>query len=199
MFSCPLAAIMVNCRAMTLTLCFALAVSALSSPSENGVTLASSLDVRSARLVAQAPPPVPERSVGGPMDRIAQLDAEISSINDQLRGLSTSWPFGALAMAYIGWIVSPITLVGLIILGVGAAVGVPGVITLGVVLLVVGLGAVALGIAGIVVGSTAASKAKDEKQLLERRRRELQDELRALKAQADLGRFDGNLLTVATF
>ncbi|MCU0696909.1 MAG: hypothetical protein MUC96_10300 [Myxococcaceae bacterium] len=187
---------------MSLSLAVALVLSAADAPSNDAVSLASSaFETRGARLLAQAPPPLPDRTSGGSAARIAQLDAEITSLNDQLRALNTDWPFGALAMAYVGWIVSPVALVGLVILGVGALAMAPQIITVGVIVLVVGLAAVALGIAGIVVGVSASGKAKEEKQQLERRRRELQDELRALKGQAasGLGAPGGTLFTLATF
>ncbi|MDX2013584.1 MAG: hypothetical protein SFW67_25550, partial [Myxococcaceae bacterium] len=128
---------------MSLTLALTLVLSAADATTNDAVSLASSgFDTRAARLLAQAPPPLPDRTAGDPAARIAQLDAEITSINDQLRVLNTDWPFGALAMAYVGWIVSPVALVGLIILGVGALAMAPQIITVGVIVLVVGLAAV---------------------------------------------------------
>ncbi len=163
---------------------FVLTVSLASIPATSeGVHLSSVTGSMSARLIAQAPPPLPVR----PMEstpvgaREAQLQSEIDGINTQLRGLKADWPTASVVMAYLGWSVSPIALIGLLVLALGAGTGV-GVITLvGVVMLVIGLGGVALGIIGVVTGIAGQNAAKAERDELIQQRGELERELKGLR------------------
>ncbi len=185
----------------------ALTVSLASIPATpEGIHLSGVTGSMSARLIAQAPPPLPVR----PMEstpvgaREAQLQSEIDGINTQLRGLKTDWPTASVVMAYLGWSVSPIALVGLLVLAIGTGVG-AGVITLvGIVMLVIGLGGVALGIAGIVTGIAGQNAAKAERDELLQRRGELERELKGLKQGGAPGvdrSFESSprLFTVAAF
>jgi hypothetical protein len=145
----------------------------------SGVTAES----RSARLIAQAPPPLPVRpSDSAPMGvREGQIQSEIDAINTQLRGLKTDWPTASVVMAYLGWSLSPVALVGLLVLALGGATGIATITLVGIVLLVIGLGGVALGIAGVVTGIAGQNAAKAERDELLQRRGELERELKGLK------------------
>lgn len=138
---------------------------------------------RSAHLIAQGPPPLPVRpDAAAPAGaRELELQTEIDGINARLRELKNDWPTASVVMAYVGWSVSPVSLIGLLILALGSVVGAPAVTLVGVVLLVVGLAGVAIGIAGIVTGITASSAAKAEREDLIRRRETLERELKLLK------------------
>lgn len=157
----------------------ALTMSLASVPATSeGVRLPDVSAGLSARLLAQSPPPLPVRpsEVSPQGGRALQLQGEIDAINDQLRGLDTNWPTVSIVMAYVGWSISPIALIGLVLM----AVPFPSVFMVGVVVLVIGLAGVALGIAGLVTGVSAANAAKAERDELIRRRETLQRELRAL-------------------
>ncbi len=179
----------------------ALAVSHLPAA---GVHLQGDPSLHSARLVAQAPPPLPVRPPDAPVGaQEAQLQRDIDSINERLRGLKTDWPTASVVMAYIGWSASPVALVGLLLLAVGGLAGFPALTLVGVVLLVIGLAAVALGIAGIVTGIAGQNAAKAERDELIQERVRLENELKALRARP--GSVDRSfessprLFTVASF
>lgn len=161
---------------------------------------------QSARLLlVQAPPPLPMRTneTVAPSMRESQLLAEIDTINDQLRGLKTDWPTVSVVLAYLGWSLSPIALVGLLFLAVG--VGVPGasvVAIVGIGMLVVGLGGVAMGIIGIATGIAASSAAKSERDELIQRRQVLERELKQVRMAPGVDRsfeVSPTLITVAAF
>lgn len=179
----------------------ALALTHLPTP---GVHLQGDPSLRGARLLAQAPPPLPVRPPDAPVGaQEAQLQRDIDSINERLRGLKTDWPTASVVMAYIGWSVSPVALVGLMLLLVGGLVSVPVLSLVGLVLVVVGLAAVALGIAGIVTGIAGQNAAKAERDELIQERVRLENELKALRARP--GSVDRSfessprLFTVASF
>jgi hypothetical protein len=162
----------------------ALTVSLASIPATpEGIHLSNVTGSMSARLIAQAPPPLPVR----PMEsapagaREVQLQSEIDGINTQLRGLKSDWPTASVVMAYLGWSVSPIALVGLVVLGLGTLIMTPVVAIVGIVLIVIGLAGVALGIVGIVTGIAGQNAAKAERDELIQRRGELERELKGLK------------------
>lgn len=161
-------------------------------------------DLHSARLLAQAPPPLPVRAADAPVTgREAELQRDIDLINERLRALKTDWPTASVVMAYVGWSTAPVALVGLMLLLVGGLVQVPVVTLIGVVLVVVGLGAIALGIAGVVTGIAGQNAAKAERDDLLRQRTTLESELKQLRAQP--GNVDRSfessprLFTVASF
>ena len=161
-----------------------LTVSLASIPATpEGIHLSGVTGSMSARLIAQAPPPLPVRPMeSAPVGaREAQLQSEIDAINTQLRGLKADWPTASVVMAYLGWSVSPIALIGLLVLALGAGTGIAVVTLVGVVMLVIGLGGVALGIIGIVTGIAGQSAAKAERDALIQQRGELERELKGLK------------------
>lgn len=185
----------------------ALAVSLASIPSTpEGVHLSSVTESRSAHLIAQAPPPLPVRPMeSAPVGaRAGQLQSEIDAINTQLRGLKTDWPTASVVMAYLGWSVSPIALIGLLVLAIGVGLTAPVITLVGIVMIVIGLGGVALGIAGIVTGIAGQSAAKAERDELIQRRGALERELKGLTTGGAPGvdrsfQSSPRLFTVAAF
>jgi hypothetical protein len=155
----------------------------------SGIHLDADPSLRTARLFAQAPPPLPVRpsdpSVAPvvPGGREAQLQADINAINDKLRGLKSDWPTVSVVMAYVGWSAAPLVLVGLLFMAIGGGLGVPVITLVGVVVLVLGIAGIALGIAGVVTGISASNAAKAERDELIRQRGELEGQLKALRAQ----------------
>jgi hypothetical protein len=159
-----------------------LTVSLSAVPSGRSAVLLSDAPLaHGARLFAQAPPPLPVRPPDAqPVGtRALQLEAEIQELNAQLREVNVGWPAGAIAMAVIGWVVSPAALVGLLLLLVAAIE--PALLFPAVVVTIIGLGGVALGIAGIVTGVGASTRAKLERDELVARRRQLEEELRSVR------------------
>lgn len=165
--------------ALTLTL----TLSSIPASPSPGIHLAAATDGRSAHLIAQGPPPLPvrENAVSAPGGRELELQGRIDGINSRLRELKNDWPTISVVMAWVGWSVSPVALVGLLVMLAGGAVGAPVVTLVGVVLLVVGLAAVAIGIAGVVTGITASNAAKSEREELIREREGLERELKMLR------------------
>jgi len=193
---------------MLSALALTLSLASLPTAPPGGVHLSAVAEAMSARLIAQAPPPLPVR----PMDSVpagareVQLQGEIDAINTQLRGLKTDWPTASVVMAYLGWSISPVALVGLLVLALGASVGIGTITLIGVVLLVVGLAGIALGIAGVVTGIAGSNAAKAERDELFQRRSALEGELKLLRqggaGPAGVDRsFESSprLITVASF
>ncbi|MBL8922972.1 MAG: hypothetical protein JNJ54_29250 [Myxococcaceae bacterium] len=164
--------------ALTLTLTLA----SIPSTAPDGIHLQAT-EERSARLIAQGPPPLPMRDnpVAPAGGRELELQGRIDSINSRLRELKNDWPTISVVMAWVGWSVSPIALVGLLVMLAGGAIGAPVVTLIGVVMLIVGLAAVAIGIAGVVTGITASNAAKSEREELIREREGLERELKTLR------------------
>lgn len=184
---------------MLLSLALSLSLSATPAP-QTGVHLTASSH-RSAFLLAQSPPPLPVRQqdlqpVGS---RQLELQREIDAINDDLRGLKTDWPTVSVVLAYLGFSVSPIALVGLLFVALGS-VTFPAITIAGVVMLVVGLGGLALGIVGVVTGISASTAATNTRNDLLKQRGELERELKLLKGGADRS-FESSprLITIAAF
>ncbi|MER2564216.1 MAG: hypothetical protein ABTQ32_26030 [Myxococcaceae bacterium] len=188
---------------MLLSLALTLSLSA-ATPSSPGIHLTASAD-RSAFLLAQGPPPLPVRQqdlqpVGS---RQLELQREIDAINDDLRGLKTDWPTVSVVLAYLGFSVSPIALVGLLFMALGS-VTIPAITIAGVVMLVIGLGGLALGIAGVVTGISASTAATNTRNDLLKQRGELERELKLLKQGGAPGvdrSFESSprLITIAAF
>lgn len=171
-----------------------------------GIHLGADASLRSARLIAQAPPPLPVRPAEAPVavgGREAQLQSDIEAINGQLRTLKTDWPTVSVVLAYAGFSSSPLVLVGLLIFGLGAASGIGIITIIGAAFLVVGVVGIVLGVVGVVTGLSASNSAKAKRDELLRERGVLEGELKALKAQP--GSVDRSfessprLITVAAF
>jgi hypothetical protein len=186
-------------------LTLAMTVSLASIPAApEGVRLAQVSSLMSARLIAQAPPPLPVRPMEvGVGARELQLQNEIDAINTQLRGTKTDWPTGSVVMAYLGWTLSPISLLGLLFIAIGSGVNIAAFAIAGLAMLVIGLGGVALGIVGIVTGIATQNAAKAERDELIQRRTELERELKAARqSPAGVDRsFESHprLITIAAF
>lgn len=166
---------------MLLSLALTLTLSVAPDSGSPGVHLTASAD-RSAFLLAQGPPPLPVRQQDvQPMgSRQLELQREIDAINDDLRGLKTDWPTISVVLAYLGFSVSPVALVGLLFVALGS-VTIPAITIAGVVMLVVGLGGLALGIVGVVTGIAAATTATNTRDDLLKQRGVLERELKMLK------------------
>ncbi|QRK12725.1 hypothetical protein JQX13_23445 [Archangium violaceum] len=116
--------------------------------------------------------------------RIRQLTREVEDINARLRRTDANWPIGSLVMAYSGYVLAPLLLVGIpmIIIGLTSTVSyATTLVAVGAVFSVLGGGGVALLIAGIVTGLETSSRVKAEREELIRQRGALEDELRELK------------------
>ncbi|MDY7226937.1 hypothetical protein [Hyalangium rubrum] len=155
----------------------------------------------SVRLLAQATPPAgsegrsapgsvtsPPPLVNAPDARIRELTSQVEELNSRIRALDTDWPVGAVVMTYSGYVLSPLLVVGLPLLIIGAAstAEIAGTLTaIGAATTIVGGVGVVLLIAGIVTGINASSGARAERQELLRERTRLEDELRELKRRGD--------------
>lgn len=191
---------------MLLSLAVSVMVSSAPSPEPVHLSLSS---LPSARLIAQAPPlppPMPSlqpQGVSASGQTASQIQAEIDGINDQLRGLKTDWPTISVVLAYLGWSISPIALVGLLFIAIGSALPAGGgiVAVLGVALLVIGLAGVAMGIIGIATGITASNAAKTERDELIQKRQALERDLRQLRSSRIDSDFETSprMITVAVF
>jgi hypothetical protein len=180
------------------------------TPAPSGVSLLSPAPARpvSARLLlAQAvpeltPPPAspdapvspreqaPEAPPGLSEDldtRIHDLTLQVTALNDEIRGIDVNWPIGWLVMAYFGYVLGPLLLVGIpLLVFSGLAEDVEThdtVVALGVGLTGVGVAGVGLLVAGLVTGSRTANVNRQRRDDLVRERIRLEDELRGLKRE----------------
>ncbi|MFP2934292.1 hypothetical protein ACLESO_56075 [Pyxidicoccus sp. 3LG] len=177
-----------------------LLAAAPASPSQSLLAPKSGRHLSARLLVAQAPTesppdaPVPPPSAGVPMDaeldaRIRELTTQVALLQSEIRAIDTNWPIGSVVMAYAGYILAPLLLVGvpLIIIGLGESdeddratlVGLGAGASVG--------GAVGVGllIAGLVSGSREANVNRVRREELIRERIRLEDELRDLKSRRD--------------
>lgn len=172
------------------------AVPASSTPSLLAPEAASSSRHLSARLlVAQAPPEAaPEAAPPSTLPGVEALDARILELTTQvgllqseIRSIDVNFPTGAVVMAYFGYSVSPLLLVGipLIILGVNEddAQDRNTLVNWGTGLSIAGAAGVGLLIASLVIGSNQSSDNRVRREELIRERIRMEDELRDLKAR----------------
>jgi hypothetical protein len=122
--------------------------------------------------------------------RVAALEAEIFSLNQDLNQLKSFWPIGTMAMCIAGGILSPLALVGLVTLFIPF---------FGLPLLVLGAGGVALLVVGLMNGFTHDEVTKRRRAELLERRGELERELREARGQALGPAARPFLVTVAAF
>ncbi|WP_426757143.1 hypothetical protein [Myxococcus sp. Y35] len=151
-------------------------------------------------LVAQAPAQGEDLDAAPPSDapalphedldaRVRELTRQISRLQSEIRTVDTNWPTGSLIMAYSGYVLSPLLLLGvpLIILGLNTSndddKGV--LVALGAGLTVGGAAGVGLLIAGVATGSKRAAVNRAYRESLVNQRIELEDELREVKARRD--------------
>lgn len=146
-------------------------------------------------LVAQAaptPPPLPPSAEVDLDERIRELTYRVGMLQRQIRAINTNWPARALVLSIVGYVLSPLALVGIPLLIFGAASlgeedhGEAGL------LLGVGLGLTAAGAAGIglvtvgaITGIREASVHRARRDELVQERIRLEDELRDLKTRRD--------------
>jgi hypothetical protein len=166
-----------------------LAVSPLSAPSSPLATGRTELRPSMRLLVARDAPVEGSSRLAAPAPddreaRIRELTREVEAINARLRQTDANWPIGSIIMAYSGYVLAPLLLVGVPLLVVGLTSVAEYAATLtavGAVLSVLGGGGVALLVAGIVTGLEGSRRSRDERQELLRQRSALEDELRELK------------------
>lgn len=117
-------------------------------------------------------------------ERMRELTREVEDLNLRLRAINVNPPLGSVVMAYAGYILAPMLLIGLPVLLVGLAAVTPytgALIGVGAGLTVVGTGGVVLLVSGIVSSISATEAARAEREELIRQRGQLEDELRELK------------------
>lgn len=110
-------------------------------------------------------------------------------LQSEIRTVDTNWPAGSLVMAYSGYVLSPLLLLGipLIIVGMGSSDDddAGSLLGLGVGMTVGGVAGVGLLIAGIITGSKEANLNRSRREEMVRERIRLEDELRDVKARRD--------------
>ncbi len=154
----------------------------------------------SARLLVAQAPETGRPEVDAPSDtpalrqedldaRARELTLRISKLQSEIRTIDTNWPTGSLVMAYSGYVLAPLLLLGipLIIYGVSTSNddNRGALVALGTGLSVGGAAGVGLLIAGITHGSRRAAVNRAHREQLVNERIELEDELRDVKARRD--------------
>lgn len=156
-------------------------------------------------LVAQAPPdaapgsapetaPPSEPSAAPLMDaalesRIRELTSQVGLLQSEIRSIDVNFPIGSLVMAYFGYVLTPLLLIGipLIIVGLGESDDEDRstLVGIGTGLTVTGAVGVGLLVGGLVSGSRASSANRTRREELIRERIRMEDELRDLKSRRD--------------
>ncbi len=143
-----------------------------------------------------APPEAPSAPPAAPSVDAAELDARIRELTSQvgllqseIRSIDVNFPIGSLVMAYFGYVLTPLVLIGipLIIIGLDAD-NVDDrdlLVNLGTGLTVAGAVGVGLLVAGLVTGSRESNANRAQREELVRERIRMEDELRELKARRD--------------
>ncbi|MFP2906286.1 hypothetical protein ACLESD_14710 [Pyxidicoccus sp. 3LFB2] len=158
----------------------------------------------SARLLAaQAPPeapseaapPAPPSQPSAPlMDadleaRIQELTSQVGLLQSEIRSIDVNFPIGSLVMAYFGYVLTPLLLIGipLIIVGLGESDDddQATLVGIGTGLTVTGAVGVGLLVGGLITGSRASSANRLRREELIRERIRMEDDLRDLKARRD--------------
>ncbi|MFP2963027.1 hypothetical protein ACLEPN_36010 [Myxococcus sp. 1LA] len=182
-----------------LSLVAAALLATASSPTSHSL-LTPSLDrpVSVRLLLAQAPTEVSPDDSGTPAPpplsedldaRARELTQQIAMLQSEIRAVDTNWPAGSLVMAYSGYVLSPLLLLGIPLIIVGMSTSneddAGTLLGLGVGMTVGGVAGVGLLIAGIVTGSREASVNRTRREEMVRERIRLEDELRDVKARRD--------------
>jgi hypothetical protein len=149
-------------------------------------------------LVAQAPPDAPAEAPMPPAEprvdpeldaRIRELTQQVALLQSEIRGIDVNFPMGSLVMAYLGYVLAPMVLLGipLIVIGLGEEDDddQATLVGLGAGLSVAGAAGVALLISGLITGTQASKVHRARREELIRERIRLEDELRDLKARRD--------------
>ncbi|WP_415841746.1 hypothetical protein, partial [Myxococcus xanthus] len=105
----------------------ALLATASTSTSHSLLTPVSERPVSTRLLVAQAPAEAPDVSGTStppplPEDldaRARELTQQIAMLQSEIRSVDTNWPAGSLVMAYSGYVLSPLLLLGIPLIIVG--------------------------------------------------------------------------------
>ena len=151
----------------------------------------------SARLLTQAPsetpseaPPPPASQVDPELDaRIRELTQQVALLQSEIRAIDVNFPTGSLVMAYFGYVLSPLILVGipLIIVGLGEPDDDDQATLLGAGAGLTVAGAVGVGllVAGLVKGTRESNANRVRREELIRERIRMEDDLRDLKARRD--------------
>ncbi|AEI62599.1 hypothetical protein [Corallococcus macrosporus] len=176
----------------------ALLATAASPTSHSLLTRSPDRPVSVRLLLAQAPAEVSPDASGAPTPpplaedldaRARELTQQIAMLQSEIRTVDTNWPAGSLVMAYSGYVLSPLLLLGipLIIVGMGSSDDddAGSLLGLGVGMTVGGVAGVGLLIAGIITGSKEANLNRSRREEMVRERIRLEDELRDVKARRD--------------
>jgi len=149
-----------------------------------------------AQLLAQTAPPLPIDPIAE-SPRAAVLKADIAALNARIAAINVNWPTGAVVMAYVGGLVLYGALVSTLLFVATRTMG-----TALLVMISLGVGAVGLIIAGLIVGNTTAAAARADREALVQERQLLERELRSLEDRppvVDRSFPSPRLVTIATF
>ncbi|MBZ4415226.1 hypothetical protein [Myxococcus sp. RHSTA-1-4] len=160
------------------------------SPSPSLLSPESGRHLSARLLVAQAPPEAPASRVDPELDaRIHELTRQVALLQSEIRGIDVNFPVGSLLMAYFGYVLSPLLLVGIPLIIVGLGEEDDGdqatMIGVGAGLSLAGVAGVGLLVAGFINGTQASNDNRARREELIRERIRLEDELRDLKARRD--------------
>jgi hypothetical protein len=142
--------------------------------------------------VAPARPSAPPASLPGDAEldaRIRELTTQVGLLQSEIRSIDVNFPIGSLVMAYFGYVLTPLALIGIPLIIIGAdADNVDDrdtLVHLGTGLTVAGAVGVGLLIAGLVTGYQESNVNRARREELVRERIRLEDDLRDLKARRD--------------
>ncbi|QSQ20197.1 hypothetical protein JY651_33700 [Pyxidicoccus parkwayensis] len=139
-----------------------------------------------------APPSAPPLAppVDADLDaRIRKLTTEVNLLQSEIRSIDVNFPIGSLLLAYCGYVLTPMLLIGIPLIIFGLDQEDPddetALLRWGTGLTAVGVVGVGLVIAGLVSGSNEANGNRLKREELVRERIRMEDELRDLKARRD--------------
>lgn len=127
-----------------------------------------------------------------PPDRVRELRAEIRLLDDRIRHLEVAWPPAALGLATVGYVLTPMLAIALIVAVVAAVLaGDPSVntggiwVTAAVFGVLGGVGLVSL-VAGITMGVRGVEEKKSQKEEWRHQKESLEAELQELTGRTAL-------------
>ncbi len=124
--------------------------------------------------------------------RLLELENRVDELNREIRGINTNWPGGYIALAYVGYVVAPMGIIG------GSSFLIYGLLlssvemtrSLGIALAAIGAGGLVLGLAGVgaivfavIRGTAVANEAKARRDVLVDERQGLERELDRLRGR----------------
>lgn len=134
-----------------------------------------------ARLLTQATPETPSRTVSPELDaRIQDLSLEIKALNQRIDAVDTRWPGSSVMMATLGVIVSGLTVIALPFAAFSSILGKDSSF---VPLYIAGGAGLALLVIGYTSGESATEPAREERDALTRERDALREQLKELKQE----------------